>query len=409
MNQSPHRGTWWSKQVVLRGLLACGALAAAYLSVAHSMALAIRDEAPARAYGLAPWDGRVTASFAMTQLGASATPADRSRADRLARAALRMDPTSVVAVSVLGLNAQLRNDTDNARRTFMYAEMLSRRDLPTRLWAIEDAVSREDVPAALRNYDLALRVKPSLQEMLFPILTTAMSDDNIRRELVLTLAKKPLWSANFIDHVAVNGEAKATFHLLVAAEATGVSTSETARDRLIRSLIASNEVALAWRFYGATYGYADARQSRDPRFTAVRLQPTLFDWQPVTEDIGTAATITPGTTRGTFDFGVPPTVGGTVLRQMQVLPPGKYTLKWHSTGVEQGSESRPYWLLSCLDGRELGRIDVPNSSESNGRASGSFPVPDNCPTQYLSLIVRPSSQISGVSGQIDYVSLRASR
>lgn len=83
--------------------------------------------------------------------------ARRREADRLARLALRQDPTAVAALATLGLNAQIRGDTNSARRYFAYSDKLSRRSLTTRLWAIEDAVARDDIPAALRNYDVALR------------------------------------------------------------------------------------------------------------------------------------------------------------------------------------------------------------------------------------------------------------
>ena len=94
-----------------------------------------------------------------------------------------------------------------------------------------------------------------------------------------------------------------------------------------------------------------------------------------------------------------------MLTQVQVLPPGAYRLVGRSSGLDQPEASRPYWALTCRDGRELGRVAVPNSAQAEGQFAGELRVPAGCPVQVLALIARPSDDVSGVSGQIDAAQL----
>jgi phosphoribosyl-AMP cyclohydrolase len=51
----------------------------------------------------------------------------------------------------------------------------------------------------------------------------------------------------------------------------------------------------------------------------------------------------------------------------------------------------------------LGRIEIPNSSETNGRFSGVVSIGTDCKVQTLRMVVRASSKVGGVSGQIDRI------
>ncbi|RYE93442.1 MAG: hypothetical protein EOO77_45485, partial [Oxalobacteraceae bacterium] len=195
----PRSRAEWIGRVVLAVFTA----ALAYATISFTLAGALRGD-PGRAYALAPYDGRNTARLAAALSGPESSSDDRKRSDVLARAALRQGPASVVAASVLGINAQVYGDVAVARRAFTYAEQLSRRDLLTQLWAIEYAVSQGDVEGALRHYDIALRIKPAMWELLFPVLAAAASQNAIQQELVTTLASRPPWADGFINYAAGN-------------------------------------------------------------------------------------------------------------------------------------------------------------------------------------------------------------
>jgi len=388
----------------VRAMLAVAALAIGYVGAAQALGHAFKDDA-AQAQMLSPWNGRITALLARQLSGAEATATDRTRADRLARRALRQDPTAVAAVSTLGLNTQLRGDGAGARRLFAYAEKLSRRDLPTQLWAIEDAVGRGDVARALRHYDIALRTSRNAPALLYPILGSAIVDPSVRGALLRTLAARPEWGESFVNYVAGNGaDMQATAALFAGLRRARIPVAAQASAVVINGLILGNHWNEAWSYYASIRPGADRRRSRDPRFQAAIATPAPFDWTPADNPAITAA-IQRGDDGGTFVFAAPSSVGGSLLTQIQVLAPGEYRLVGRTSGLDQPETSRPYWALTCQDGRELGRLALPNSAQANGRFAGLLRVPAGCPVQVLALVARPSDSVSGVSGQIDAVQL----
>lgn len=377
-----------------RGALAGLAAMVGGFGVAFSLAQSLGQADAALAHGLAPYDGRVTARLALSLAGAEATPTERRRSDRLAREALRQDPTAVVAASTLGMNAEVHGLPKQTRSFFTFAEKLSRRDSPTQLWRIENAVSRGDVDGALRHYDIALRTSPKLSPLLFPVLATASADPAIRGALVRTLVGKPRWSFDFTEFAATeNADPRSTAALFLQLQRAGVAPSESARARTVNVLVAKAGADEGWRYYAATKPGIDRRRSRDPRFTAGIGSPSVFDWQAQSQE-----GVTTSIQNGAFDFFVPATAGGALLTQAQLLPPGAYRLSGRSMNVEGSPDGLPHWVLTCADARELGRVAL--STSADGAFSGAFTVPPGCPTQTLALVARPSDTASGLSGQI---------
>ncbi|GGB91907.1 hypothetical protein GCM10011494_07850 [Novosphingobium endophyticum] len=380
-----------------------------YLSVLQSLAVALPASQIERAYALAPGNGRIAARLSEVLSGPEATPEDRARAARVARAALQHEPTAVGAVATLGLDALIRGDEAEAKRLFSYSQHLSRRDLRTQLWAIEDAVASGEISSALKHYDIALRTKRTAPELLYPVLSAAIANQEVRAGLVTTLAAKPIWGDSFVYYAAANSsEPGNTAGLFKGLRRAGYPIPDRANNALVNALRADNAFEEAWSYYSAIREGADRRRSRDPDFKAMLETPLAFDW--VAENsAGISTALQPRPDGGLFDFAVSPSVSGRLLWQQQMLPEGEYVLEGHSVGIDQPSGSRPYWTLSCLGGRELGRLQLRNSSEAEGRFSGRFTVPANCPVQVLALIARSSSEIDGVAGQIDRAQIRPLR
>ncbi|KQM62008.1 hypothetical protein ASE75_14820 [Sphingomonas sp. Leaf17] len=389
----------------IRLALAAVTTVVGYYSLTFSIAQVIAKTNPAFAYRLAPYDARITGAYAISLSGEEASPEDRANADRLAKAALRRDATAVTAAATLGLNADIRGNKAAARRYFTYAQKLSRRDVRTQLWMIEDAVERSDVPGALLQYDITLRVSPALSSLLYPVLISAMKDPVIRRELVHTLGRKPPWGENFINFAATQGsDPQSMADLLTRLRRSGITVSEAANAGVVNALVAAGRADAAWTFYASVRPGVDRRRSRDRGFAATIQPPSLLDWMPL--DAGGVAT---GIQDGVFDFSAPASVGGAMLQQFQLLPPGVYRLTGHSVGIDAVDSARPYWSLKCMNGREIGRIEVPNSTVANGIFRGVFSVPAECPVQVLVLTARSSDAVAGLTGQFDRVELAPAR
>ncbi|WNO53776.1 tetratricopeptide repeat protein [Stakelama saccharophila] len=325
----------------------------------------------------------------------------------IARDVLLRDAAATDAVIALGLAAQIENRVDAARTAFHYAERLSRRELQTQLWAIVDLAGQGDIPGVIRQYDIALRTAPgAASERLFPALSSVLSDPQVRRLLVERLGRDPAWRDRFLGYAARDGEdPEAAQQLFTALDRAHVPVPEPAKVGLISSLIAADKWDSAWSYYQTLHPQANRASSQDPDFRYRPKYRSLFDWVPVAQS-GIAATIGSGGDGGVFTFSTPPGVGGTVLRQMEVLPPGEYVVEGVSERIDQPDVSRPYWQLSCYHGSELGRVELPNSDRNGGRFSGRFMVPEDCPAQVLTLVTRASDDIAGVEGQIAHVQIR---
>lgn len=389
---------------IARSALALIAGTLGYFSVAHSLANVLVESDPARAHLLDTGNGLITAALAQKLFDEQPTPDQSAPFTRLAQTALRQDPTAVSAVATLGLQTGLRGDAVHARRLLDYAQRLSRRDIRTQLWAIEDAVARDDISAALHHYDIALRTIPVATDLLFPILAGALDQSAIRTNIVLTLRQQPppQWGPDFISYLAATGgEPHPTAQFFEEMRQAGMPLSTGAVAAAVNGLIGADAVEDAWHFYEKVRPGVDRRMSRDAHFTARLAKPSMFDWVSVND--GKIAT---SLENGAFDFSVPAATGGALLQQIQVLPGGAYRLEGHGSGITQGKDSLPYWVLSCRNnGRELGRVIVPDSTRTGSVFAGQFDVPSDCPVQLLSLFARPSDAVSGISGQIDRVQL----
>lgn len=386
----------WSMRICL----AFGALVLGYFSTAHSLANVIAKGDPATAYAIAPGNGVIAGKYAQEAFTiAPAMEADSKPAD-LARRALLADPTAVEALTVLGFQAQLRGEVARADRIFSYSTALSRRELRPRIWAIEKAVDRGDVVDALRNYDIALRTSSSAAKDLYPTLAAALSEPRIRAELLTILSTDPFWGDSFVAYAATSGvEPEGAVALFREGRKTGLEVADDLRSGLVNVLVSQNKFENAWAYYKSFRSQVQRNRSRDPGFAMQTDDRTAFDWR-VGRDPRLGAAILQNGKGGLFDFAVPPSTGGELVSQTQLLPAGKYRLVGRSSGLDQPPTSRPYWVLTCSDGREMGRFSLPNSDERGGRFAGQFTVARDCDAQTLSLVARASDDIMGVTGQI---------
>lgn len=381
----------------IRLLLAVAAMLLAWQSVSRTLAMVLRDEAPEQAYGLAPRDGRIGALWSAALSGTDAAPPSRAQADAVARAALRHDPTAVAAVATLGTDAQARGDVAAARRIFAYLIKLSRRNLDSHVWAINDAASRNDVTTALRHYDLALRTNEQGGDLLFPILASAITEPEVRKGLTRMIAAGTPWGNDFTIYAAGTGPSpQAVVQLLTSLRQAGAKVSESAQSRVVDKLLAIEDVDGAWAYYRTLRPGVRREESRDPRFDKAYSFPTSFDWVAGSGD-GITASFNPASQDGKFQFAISTNAGGIVLHQMQMLPPGTYKLEGRIGAIDPPDATLPYWSLICRNGRELGRVKI----APDGRFSGALQVGGpECGLQLLSLVAPPSDRILDSAAQV---------
>lgn len=393
-----------AREWVVRGTFAALALALAVPAIASALGNVLVKVDPERAYALAR-DGRTAAALAQRRFAAAPDSNAGSDQARLAMQALQKDPTTVDALNVLAMQAQLRSDDALSDRYFSYSFALSRRELQPQIWTIEKAVEQGDIRRALINYDLALRTSRRAQQTFFPVLASALSEPIIRREVLTLLEDRPVWGPAFLSFAARQGRDALTIsRFLEDVSARGLEVTNAQRAQVVNGLVAQNLIDEAWSFYQSFRSGVSVNRSRDPDFDMGVDGPSVFDWS-VGRTAGLSAAIVQGESGGFVDFAVPGGTRAVVVSQTQILPPGRYRLEGVSSAINQPERSLPYWSLTCRAGGELGRVNVPNSAENEGRFAGEITVPQGCPVQTLSLTLRASDRASGVSGQIERVQL----
>lgn len=385
--------------------LAFVALVLGAMSLGGSFGRVLQSADPIRAAALAPDNGVILAARAQHEFMMAPSDDDNGQAARLARLALRADATAVDALNVLGIQAQLRNETARARDLFQYSLRLSRRELRPQIWAIEEAVNRGDIAGALRSYDIALRTSKEASNLLLPNLVAALAEPKVRAALLPILATHPVWYESFLHRVATSGiDPKAGVAFFREGAANGLVVTDDLRAGLVNGLMSEGDHEQAWNYYAQFRSDAVRNRSRDPGFGLNPKVRAVFDWIPTIQS-GLSATILQEGGGGVLDFSVSSGNGGTLVQQIQMLPAGSYRLIGRSRGVNVPDRSRPYWTLFCQDGRELHRVEVSNSKVSKGQFEGAIDVPEGCSVQTLSLIARTTDAITGVTGQIERASL----
>jgi hypothetical protein len=363
-----------------------------------------RNRAPDLALRWSPGDARALVNKAFADAG---KPKSQRQARQMANASVARDATLPQAFVTLGLLEEVA--TPRARRLVGHAEELSRRDLPTQLWLIEDFVRRNDIAGALRHYDVALRTSKRAEEILYPVLASAITDTSIRDELVRSLAKRPAWRRNFILYaVEKSPDPSAVADLFFAAASAKQPLDGDAAVLLVSRLVSGGNPTAAWRLYRATIGARDRELL--VRNGGFERQPdgTSFDWLLADEyDVWAKRSGAPsGGLR--LELGSAGGAGGSVARQLLTLSPGNYQLNLRAGAVEGQSPAEIYAALTCAPGGvQIQQTVVPIEKQAGSVVTLNFSVPrDKCPAQWLIFKMRGDEEPVERSGWIDAIDIR---
>jgi hypothetical protein len=386
-------------------------VAAGWLSVAVSGSNILRTDRPDRALAFQPADARAQAkaaeqAFLETQPrpGRAANPAQLPVAEQHARAALRRDPTVVMAWRTLGLVAVARNQTARAAELFHFAGGLSKRDLPTQLYLIEERVQQNDIAGALRHYDAALRTSGASHILLLPILVNATADAGIVQALATLLNSMPPWRRAFMERLAAGAPDPARVVQLIQRIIGSASPEEKVQiSAAMRTMINRRQFEPAMRLYGLLTA-ADGRGAplvRNGGFDRADPYPPI-DWELLSSvDVGAERQ------NGRLRIHAASGSGGVAARQLLLLAPGSYEISAEAGAAEDARGARVSWSIRCggAEGAILLEQDLPELARP-ARPRARFSVPAGCAGQWLSLNIRPDFDPGGVAAWIDSVALR---
>lgn len=390
-------------QRVVRISLVVGLVVLAWQTVAFGMGVVLRRQAPVLAARFAPGNALVLGRLAQFELKAS-FPAALGSATR----ALRRDPTSASAAGALSMILARQGQLAKSQAMLDYSERMSRRDLPTQLWAIELAVQRNDIVGALAHYDKALRVGRAMPPILFPVLAAASEDPNISRPLAALLAKGTPWKDSFLDYLSAQTQnVRAASQLVDNIYRAGGTVGRGPVSIIVQRLSEIGDTTAAWQVYKRENRGEDRLGVRNGSFNAAPSLPTVFDWR--VEDIGDArAEIVKGLGGGELHFEARVGAGGAVASQRLLLPAGHYTLSLSARAAEGGSLGGSKIIVECVPSRRV-VSDVRLTDAVRTRLVIPLSIPAGCESQSLVLTAQSTSMDTGVDGAIDDVTVQATR
>lgn len=394
------------RQIARAVVVVAFTVALAWLVVAQSIAMRLRETAPEAAVGLAPWNGGARDALANARL--AATSSDRSSAAissavAAAKSALETNPLSVASWRVLGYAADLQGDQKAARRLITTAERMSRRDSLTQLWLIEDAVRRDDIPGAMQHYDAALRTSRSSRDLLLPILVRATDDPIIRLNVAHKLASNPPWRDEFIIRFAAEAPSgPVAADLLQRIKRTGDVPISPELALLVQRLAEQGEVGSAYRIYQVLSASDEANGFvRNGDFERENPLPP-FDWS-----ISDADGVTASQANDRLEISAASDAGGKAASQRLILRPGGYRLA-ALIGYEPGDQPASIEIsVTCATGARsrLGAATVRATAPARA-VDLPFTVPASCSSQSLDIGVRSETQPGGSMAWVDRLAIR---
>jgi hypothetical protein len=379
----PARGNRWLRAAAALLFVA----GAGWLAFVVSIAGFARTNNPALAAVYAPFDAVAAGERAYGLLEADGK-ANRAAARDRAAAALLRDPTAVAAARTLGFVADLEGNKVQARKAFNYAETLSRRDAATQLWLIEDAVRRNNVPDALRHYDVALRTSSLAKAVIEPVLMAATEDKTLVAPIAMMMRGAP-WTPDFLTRLIAEGPSPRNTARIVAL--LGMPKGDYRRD-VYRRLIIRAATAEDWPLVAQSYRIATgttpgnaALPIVDPDFR--KAGPFIpLDWQfPSSPEIFTERTEN--------GLSVVARGDGAVARQLTLLPPGRYRIAITTDGALPLSAG-----LTCSH-------SGPSIARWKGRQIQEVLIEPGCQTHWLAIDVEGIDPPDEVSGTIILVAV----
>jgi hypothetical protein len=331
----------------------------------------------------------------------NATKRAKTEAEALAHEAIVHDPTNVTAIRMRGLLAAIRGDARIAQQWMAQAEALSRRDLPTHLWFIENAVARNDIDGALIHYDRALRTSREAPDLLFPLLIGASADPAVAEPLSRLVARRPGWWGPFMNRMI--GESRNTTTLDLFARRLRLSPADPQHPdffgRILQKMVEEGAFGQADALYRSVLGSDAAGPLRDGGFERDGGVPP-FAWR-FADDSDLSARVEPrpdGRSGRAMMIDANSGRGGEVATQALALTPGRYVLRGETAETGAEEEARPLLRLRCGSGQkaELAAVVLPSASARPRVFAFAITVPADCRGAWLSVEAR-----AGLGGQAD--------
>lgn len=369
-----------------------GALLLAWLSIAVTLANVMAANSPSLALTL--WPGHAVAEARLADAVVSGIPQNASRRQReqqIARAAedaaraLQRNPTLPAAARVLAIQAVLRGDQRQADRLIAYSEQMSRRDIPTQFWLLEQRVAANDVGGALAHFAIALQVAPSTRDVLFPVLSSALAQPDLRAPIAGIVRRGDLWRPDFLYYAGEHADPASAATLFILLARMGSPPTPSHLRILIERLVVAGNFAGASRLYALVdrdWRLGDAAAQLDGGFTRSGDLPP-FGWE-LNQNIASRGPRPDQAGNNALQINLSQSGEDWAARKLLLVAPGRYRLVG-AFGMLDGGAGRVRVEISCARGGSVVATMTSSVNRPAGTLEGMLDVPAGCVQQWLTI------------------------
>jgi hypothetical protein len=263
----------------------------------------------------------------------------------LRRNPLQPDVVRVAALASAGTGADLAT----VRTRMHLSERVSARDLAAQLWLLEDAVGQGKVPEVLQHYDRAMSVYPRSQAQLYPVLSGAIADRDIRVALAPYIRANRPWAYDFVGYAVDKAQdpAEVADLLLLSGGSRTVPKDRPLETMMLGKLVSDARVDVAVRYAQSMVPADKARTvMTDFRLSEATTDPDLrpFTWS-TTEDLSIRSTFDRSEGLAVVAGGG---IGGVAADRVMVLPPGKWRMTQKVSLPRLSPMMIATWTAACL-------------------------------------------------------------
>lgn len=323
--------------------------------------------------------------------------------------ALRKEPLAASAIRNYALSLDAEGDRAMARNTMLVSLDLTRRDLATQFWLIQDFGQKNDLTSVLRHIDQSLRTKEAARTQLIPALHAAMINPELIGPMIAMLKSRPPWQQQFWTGIEKYPKSLNNLADVLIGLSRGNAQIDPFIPRaIINQLAYEGGFAKARDVYSQVYGAANLPEKgqfvnnskfrRDDR-------GTIFDWQ-TEQSSGLDAYI--DTRAGALFVSSDSDVASLAASQTIVLPAGSYSF---FAAVENNSEidnGRAVIELVCAEKERASDAPLVRTEFGDKSPLTKFAVPNgSCRFFTVRIIVLPSESGSSSGIVISNISIRS--
>jgi hypothetical protein len=373
----------------VRALIVLATALLGYLAVVVTLPNFAASAAPGLALRVRPSHAGAHVRQAELALGSDPRNPAVDSAAQHAREALRRDPTQAAAARILGLSLALRGGRRRAEGLFEYSNEMSRRDVPTQLWLLEQRVAHNDIEGALRHYAIVLRVAPSTKQIVFPVLTGALAYPYLVEPIAELARDGERWRGEFLYYVASNARNPAdAASLFLKLSQLGAPPEPEHISGVVTRLLQAGDTRRAgalYRIIDRQWRLADVGSQLDGGFSRTAGVPPL-GWE-YNSDLAWRGDKPGRIGDPALHINVSASGQGWAARRRLILRPGSYRFDAVIGTTSGAPDGQLRFALVCTEGGEpQSRIEVPLQSV-HGRAGGILQVPLGCPAPWLQIAI----------------------